>query len=355
MASLQYALTVSELKARGDVSSLRDEYTRVASAYNSLIDKELLLCPSCGDFKKRETGFYIDNRYITGRNPICKECLLKMAEQRKKDRDVPNETPESVQKVLKILDRPYDNEFYEQCVKGAMDGVKEKTRNSPFATYITAIMSLPQWKDKTYEDSDFGTSVETVDLTDDEIRENEVLLKKARERFGRDYNNADLLFLEKEYEDWVTRNPCESKSQETLYERICFTKLKINKNEREGKDTSQLDKNLQELMSSNQIKPSQNNTNALTDAKTFGQLIEKWENEKPIPEPSEEFKDVDRIGLLIDVFFKGHLSKMMGLKNAFSARYDQFMKKYTVSKPEYEDEEYSEELFDKMFGTQPDE
>ena len=50
---------------------------------------------------------------------------------------------------------------------------------------------------------------------------------------------------------------------------------------------------------------------------TFGQLIDKWEQEKPIPEPDEEFKDVDKIGLYIDVFFKGHLSKMMGLKNAF--------------------------------------
>lgn len=355
MASLQYALTVSELKARGDVSSLREEYERIASTYNSLLDKEFLLCPSCGDFKKRDTGFYTDNRYIIGRYPVCKECLLKIAEQRKKDRDAPNETPESVQKVMQMLDRPYDNEFYEKCVKGAADGVKEKNRSSPFATYITAIMSLPQWQGKTYADSDFGTSVETTELSEEEVAMNEELLAKARARFGRDYNNADLLFLEKEYEDWVTRNPCETKSQETLYERICFTKLKIIKYEREGKDTTSLDKNLQDLMSSNQIKPSQNNGNSLTDAKTFGQLIEKWENEKPIPEPSDEFKDVDKIGLLIDVFFKGHLAKMMGLKNAFSARYDQFMKKYTVNKPEFEDEEYSEELFDKMFGTQPDE
>lgn len=352
---MQYAFSVSELKARGDVSSLREEYERIAESYNSLLDKKIIMCPMCGDFKDREKGFYVDNRYITGRQPICKECLLKMAEQRKKDKDVPNETKESVQKVLQILDKPYDDDFYEKCIKGAMDGVREKNRNSPFATYITSILALPQWRNKTYADSDFGGSVEATELSEAELIENEAILKKARERFGRDYNNADLLFLEREYEDWVARNPCETKSQETLYERISFTKLKINKAEKEGKDTTALDKNLQELMASNQIKPSQNNSNTLTDAKTFGQLIEKWENEKPIPEPSEEFQDVDKIGLFIDVFFKGHLAKMMGLKNAFSARYDQFMKKYTVTKPEYEDEECSEELFDKMFGTQPDE
>lgn len=104
------------------------------------------------------------------------------------------------------------------------------------------------------------------------------------------------------------------------------------------------------MLSSAQLKPSQNASNTLTEAKTFGQLIEKWEQEKPIPEPSDEFKDVDKIGQLIDVFFKGHLAKMMGIKNAFSATYDRFMQKYTVTKPEYEDSEFSEEIFDRLFS-----
>ena len=88
---------------------------------------------------------------------------------------------------------------------------------------------------------------------------------------------------------------------------------------------------------------------------TFGQLIDKWEQEKPIPEPEEEFKDVDKIGLYIDVFFKGHLSKMMGLKNAFSALYERYIAKYTVKKPEYDEDVDSEVLFDKIFGKSIDE
>lgn len=350
MASLQYALTINELKARGDVNSLRDEYVKIADTYNSLLDKELIMCPVCGDFKKRDTAYYNDNRYITGKNPICKECLLKIAEQRKKDKDQPNETKQSVQKVLQILDRPYDDDFYEKCVKGAMDGVKEKTRNSPFATYITSIMSLPQWQNLTYADSDFGGSVEITELTEEEMLENEELLRKGKERFGRDYNNVDLLFLEKEYEDWTTRNVCETKAQELLFKRICFKELEIDKLQRDGKDTKEADKTLQELLASAQLKPSQNGSNSLADSNTFSQMIDMWEHDKPIPEPSDEFKDVDGIGQLIDVFFKGHLAKMLGLKNAFSSAYDRFMQKYTVTKPEYEDDEINEELFEKMFG-----
>lgn len=79
------------------------------------------------------------------------------------------------------------------------------------------------------------------------------------------------------------------------------------------------------------------------------------EEEKPIPEPDEDFKDVDKVGLYVDVFFKGHLSKMMGLKNAFSSLYEKFMAKYTVKKPEYEEDTDSEALFDQIFGARMDE
>jgi len=354
MADMKYASTVEELKRRG-VSSLREEYVEVAENYNSLLDMKILRCPMCGDFKKAETGFYQDNRFLSGRHPICKECLLKMAEQRKNDKDEPNETKKSVQKVLMLMDKVYDDDFYEKCIKGASDGVKEKNRHSPFATYITAIMSLPQWQNKTWEDSDFGSSDIKTELDEETKLMNEELLKKAKDRFGDEYNNVALLFLEKEYEDWTTRYACESKAQELLFKRICFKELEIEKAQKAGKDTKELDKTLQELLGSAQLKPSQLGSNSLTESKTFGQLIERWENEKPIPEPSEEFRDVDKIGLLVDVFFKGHLSKMMGLKNAFSARYDQFMKKYTVTKPEYQTDEFSEELFDKVFGSKLDE
>ena len=83
---------------------------------------------------------------------------------------------------------------------------------------------------------------------------------------------------------------------------------------------------------------------------SYGEWIKKLENERPVDEIDDELKDVDKIGLYIDVFFKGHLAKMMGLKNGLSRLYDKFMKKYTVEKPEYQDDETNEALFDAIFG-----
>ena len=103
------------------------------------------------------------------------------------------------------------------------------------------------------------------------------------------------------------------------------------------------------------MQPKQNSGDTTSDSQTFGTLIDKWENTRPIPEPEGDLKDVDKIGLYIDTFFRGHLAKMMGLKNGLSKLYDRYMKKYTVEKPEYDDDDDNEALFDAIFGEAIDE
>ena len=317
------------------------------------MDRKYLICTACGNPQKADEAFYLDDRFIAHRYPICKRCIQKMVEQRTSDKDEPNETKESVRKVLKMLDLPYLNDVYENCIKGASEGVKEKNRTSPFSTYIVMLKSLPQYRGLHWENSEFEEEYYDFE-SDDEVNENSRLYKKAKKRFGKGYSPQDLIFLESEYQDWTSRYACESKAQELLFKRICFKELEIDKAQKAGKDTKELDKTLQDLLASMSLKPAQNNSNALTEAKTFGQLIQKWEEEKPIPEPDEEFAQVNKIGLYLDVFFRGHMARMMGLKNAFSRTYDKFMKKYTVDKPEYDEDADSETLFDQIFGSMED-
>lgn len=354
IATFKTPYTPEEVKKIG-VSNVRTAYNELAEDYNKLMDFKYLICPMCGKPQKAEESFYKDVRFIGNRYPICKRCIQRMVEQRKTDRDEPNETKESVINVLRMLDRPYFNDLYEKCVKGTDEGIKEKNRRSPFLNYLTITGSLPQYAGKTWKDSEFDEDYYDVEFNDpNEVNENSRLFKQARNRFGKGYTSQDLVFLENQYQDWIKRYPCENKAQEILYESICLTQLNINKKQKSGKDTKDDLKTLQDLMTSLQIKPSQTNSNALTEAKTFGQLIEKWEDEwdggKPIPEPDEDFKDVDKIGMLIDVFFKGHLSKMMGLKNGFTHLYEKYMKKYTVTKPEYDEDTDSEAIFEQLFG-----
>lgn len=356
MANLKPPMSEEEVKKAG-VANVRIAYNKLASDYNKMLENDLLLCPKCNTWQKADTAFYFDKEYATNRYPICKRCIQLEVEQRKSDREEPNETKDSVKKVLQKMDRIFDENFYDECVKGALDGVKEKNRQSPFATYITAIQSLPNWKDnKTGKPKGWSESIflDDTEQSAEDINENSRIIKAARKRFGTEYSLADLYFLETQYEDWVSRYACESKAQELLFQRIAHTQLAIEKAQRSGKDTDKLDKTLQDLMGSNAIKPASSNSNSLTEAKTFGQLIQKWEAEEPIPQPDPEFQDVDKMGLWVDVFFKGHLSKMMGLKNAFSSLYEKFINKYTVTKPQYDEDADTESLFDRIFGSAMD-
>lgn len=351
MAYLKQSRSEAEIKS-ATVSKVKTYYNELARDYDRIINQDYILCPVCGEFISRD-NFYSDKRFAIGVFPQCKKCILAEVEQRSKKNDKPNETKTSVQKMLQKMDLPYIDSLYESLCKDVADEINEKNKRSPFLAYLPPIKSLPQWKSKTYADSEFEEGI--ISEEEEEINENSRILKSAKKRFGNSYNNVELIFLENEYQDWTRRYQCENKAQELLFKRVCFKELDIDRAQKEGKDTKELDKTLQELLGSLNLKPSQNNSNALTESKTFGQLIEKWENEKPIPEPDEDFRDVDRIGLYIDVFFKGHLSKMMGLKNGFSSLYEKFIRKYTVSKPEYEEDEDTEVLFEQIFGTKADE
>ena len=349
MAYLRQAKTEEEIKSL-TVAKVKKAYIDLAGDYNKVIEQDVILCPKCGDFIAR-SNFYTSKDYSIGVFPICKKCLLAMVEQRTKKNDVPNETKESVKRVLQLMDLPYINELYESMKKTVAQEVNEKNKKSPFLAYLVPLKSLPQYRDKHWKDSEFEDG--SVG-TENDITDKKELIEAGRKRFGNGFSNDDYAFLEEEYQDWIQRYACENKAQELLFKRICFKELDILRAQRAKKNTRELDKSLQELMTSLNVKPSQSNSNALTEAKTFGQLIQKWESEKPIPEPSDEFKDIDNIGLYIDVFFKGHLSKMMGLKNAFSSLYERFMKKFTVKKPEYDEDFDSEELFNEIFGREID-
>ena len=358
MAVLIKAKTDVEIKNMA-IANVRKSYSELANEYNRIVNEDTrkyLYCHRCNKFVSI-LNFYTDENNASGYFHMCKNCVQMMVEQRKTTRDEPNETKESVQFVLRLMDRPYIDELYDSCVKSAMDDVKEKTRYSPFASYIPMIKSLNQYKELKWKDSIFGDQDEIGVMATEESKENMRKLDKARKRFGR-LPNDDLIFLEEEYEDWVSRYECQTKAQEEIFERICFNKLDAMKARRDGKPTKDIDKSLQELLATQNIQPRQNagSMDAISEAQTFGTLIQKWENTRPIPEVSDELKDVDKVGLYIDAFYRGHMSKMLDIPNKYSHIYEKVMDKYTVKKKEndVDEDEDNEILFDKIFSNVED-
>ena len=300
-----------------------------------------------------ETNFY--NSYSRlfsnkGKIPYCKQCIEKFYQQYYEE--YVNEgclTPEKT--AIKRVCMTFDIYYADVVFNSVMNKIREGNINiSPMAQYMKTIQ-LSQYKEKSYDNTILNEMKEefVVDVSNG-VSSVTTVDQKTIDFFGSGFTDEDYKYLKREYDDWTARHECNTKAQEEVFKRICFKQLEILKATRKGEETKNLDATFQNLLDTAKLQPKQNSGDATAENQTLGTLIDKWENERPLPEIDEELRDVDKIGAYVDIFYRGHLSKMMGLKNGLSNLYAKFMKKYTVNKPEYSDEENSEVLFDAIFG-----
>lgn len=351
MAFLKQAKTEDEIR-KLTISNVRKAYNELAQDYNKIIDGDLIRCSKCGEFLSRRS-FYQNKNNATGVFHECKKCILKDATDYDKKTDTYIDNKEKTKHMLMLMNLPFDEKFYDSLIENINNDVAERQYGTAWSKYITAVSSLPQYKGLSWKDSEFVMGSEYDDEA--EIRENKNTIKKAKKRFGFGYTNEEYMWLEHEYQDWVSRYECNTKAQESIFERLCCKKLEIRKATMNGQPTKDLDRTYQDLLNSGNILPKQVTLDTMTDAQTLGTLIQKYEETRPLPEIDPELEDVDKIGLYIDAFFRGHASKMLGLKNRFSNIYEKVMSKYTVKPPEYDNEEDTEVIFEKIFGSVDDE
>lgn len=332
-----------------------------------------LKCICCGETKRAsdenkgiENDFYKSHSKIhlgcNGFMPICKDCLENLYNEylEKYEKEVEESENENVfeeyyaeKKTIKRLCMMNDIYYNDSLFKSAL---KHSNKNTMFSAYMK-IVNLIQYKKKTYdltliEDKEAIDEKENIIVCDD-AKNLKKVTKKTIKFFGEGLKDeSDYEFLQEQYDDWVARHECKTKAQEEIFKQICFTQLELLKAIRTKQDTKDLTATFQKLLETAKLQPKQNHSDTTSETQTFGTLIDKWENTRPLPDIDDELKDVDKIGLYVDVFFKGHLSKMMGLKNGFSNLYTKFMKKLTVNKPEYNSDDNSEVIFDAIFGNQ---
>lgn len=343
MAHLPGALVPKEVQAIGNVE-LRKQYNKLAESYNKVTNFEYLYCHKCNTFWTNK-NFYLDKRFASGYYPICKDCVLDMAtdyDARKKKR-IDNKS--KLIKMFESLDICYIDTMYKKSCAIVAAEKGDNPAGTVFQHMIAQLKSLPQFQKLKFKDSEFGEDTTIVEFDDD--RKADMATKK---RFGSGFTESDYLYLQDQYEDWCSRTQVDSKSQETYVMQICLQLLDIDKDRKDGKDVSNKLKALDTLMNAANLQPKQNVDNSSTDNLSFGQLIEKWENERPISEPSEEFKDVDGIGKYLRVWYAGWLSKALGLKNQFSEECEEEIAKYKVTKTELQEEGNSDDIYNAMFG-----
>lgn len=356
MANIKQPKNELELKQL-TLANLRKAYLDLADVYEKIINNELSYCPKCGKWKSSKpesSNFYSNKNNIDGIEHYgCRACILDECTDYDKKTKIRTDNKDKTIEVFKRLNWCFKIDDYNAQLAAINESVGEKNRGTAVQQLIVMVRSLPQYKFKTFKDSEFGVD-DLENNTEESTKLVQKTLKAAKKRFGNGYSNEDYMFLENQYQDWITRFECNTKTQEEIFERLSFKKLEIHKATLDGKSTKDLDRTYQDLMNTANITPRQTSMDAMADAQTFGTLIQKYENERPLPEIDPELQDVDKIGLYIDTFYRGHASKMLGLKNAFSNLYEKVMSKYTVKPPEYGEDSDSELIFEKIFGNVED-
>lgn len=325
----------------------------MAERKGKLTKKDKYTCFYCGN-EYVETNYYksfgnfFDN---IGKIPYCKQCIEKFYQyyfDKYTNEGCLNPEEKAVKRVCMAMDIYYSKANFDSAMKKIN---QDNINISPMGQYMKTI-SLSQYKGKSYdntvsEDEQKELAASLMDMSNVSDRK---IDEKTIQFFGIGFADEDYEFLQREYNDWTARHECKTKAQEEVFKDICFNRLQNLKALRIGEDTKDITASFQKMLDSGKLQPKQNVGDAMADNQTFGTLIDKWENTRPIPEVDEDLRDVDKIGLYLEIFFKGHLAKMMGLKNGLSNLYSKFMKKYTVEKPEYNDDEDGEALFDAIFG-----
>ena len=303
-------------------------------------------CCTCGKKYTKQSGnfSYSQSPLFKGNNsflPICNNCLENLVEQY-------TELLGSQNEAIKRVCLHWDMYFSESTLNSTK---KIDANRSRIKNYVKNC-NLFQNAGKTYDTYLKEINSERIDTINDleelkqdkEIKVNQETIKF----FGLGYTPEQYRFLQDQYDDWTHRHECRTKSQEEVFKNLCIAQLNIQIAQQTGGKVKDAMDSFQNLLGTANLKPCQTNENALADQNTFGTLIKKWENEKPISEPDPEWKDVDGIARYIHIYFLGHLCKMMGIKNSYSRMYDEEMEKYRVEKPEYEGDD--EALFDAVFN-----
>jgi len=273
------------------------------------------ICCTCGKIKSfnscssTRSDFYISSSpaYIAfGHMPFCKSCCLNLFKQYLVK--FGNDVKKAIYTYCRITNTLFTETLYEASMGKIV--AEQPDPEIFFGLYMKNVNSLKQFKNKTFDDSDFLYSSDNVKASlvfnkDFQLTE-DIMKRWSTAGFSED----DYKFLEREYEDFKDSIDEDDKIRQMFVRDICIARLEATKAriDKRYTDMKNLQNHANTLMVNGNFNPSKND-----DIKSLfhGQWIKHIENDMPITEPEKEFKDVNTIRKLIEVHFTKQVARML--------------------------------------------
>lgn len=269
---------------------------RVSKA-KTVVEKKI--CDKCKKPKNLKDDFYSadETLYHQGKFHLCKICV----------EDIINTNGfDGFLVILRAMNKPFIQDVY----KG------------DWKDYIRQINSLPQYRNFTYIHGDSISPNSKIQTSTKEKHETEGLSEEALRRWD-GFEPEKMRKLEDFYQELISTYEHGTPIQRNLYRNITITQIQANEAINDHKKYRELMETLSKLMNDANIKPVQETGAEANGISSFGEFIKMIEETEPIPEPREEFKDVDGIGKYIDKWFLHHMRRFLGMTNETMEEYDE--------------------------------
>lgn len=319
-----------------------------------VVEPDKVICFRCGKAYKQRRGFFLVSYAACHKGigflPYCKDCIDVMyAEYLSRCHNA----RDAARQMCRKLDL-----YWNESVFNSIE--KKTVARTVMAQYIQKINGQA-YAGKCYDDTlekegtlwSFDPEIvdETLQKTleqaveqpetDQEQQEEIEIPEELMKFWGSGYAPEVYHELEERRTYWMSsfqEGECPDIATEALIRQICALELDINRARASGKDVGQLVANLDKLIGSLGMKPTQkkqDDADASMANTPMGVWLYRYENLRPLPEVDDDLKDVNGIRRYVFTWM-GHLCKMLGLKNAYSQLYEDEIARLRVERPEYD-------------------
>lgn len=269
---------------------------------------EKQICSYCGQEKNLIQSFYVSNSVVykfNGRLTVCKSCLIEIYNDlcRKYEND-----KLALYNLCRMVDTYYTDDAYDMVKR--LEGTKDYNM---VKIYFQKINSLLQFKGNTFANTTVDKSdIEHREKLYDEMKEVDLgVSKEIRNFWGSEFSSSECISLQEYYDDLEAFYENKTPIQRTIYKDLAINELRKTRSSNPTDAKKYID--IQSaLMNDANIKPIQDKGD--DSLSTWGLWIKKIEDEEPIPEASDEFKDVDGIWNYIEKFFVKHMKRIFGVE-----------------------------------------
>ena len=255
-----------------------------------------------------ENDFYSVSNGIVDKMHICKECCTEIVDEHIKNGD---SIYEALYKLCAVTGILYNKALASGVIAAAVE--KDRTTRNVLNSYFKALYTLPQYKNKSFLDSDFSTVEELMNDPDTMA----LIQNQSADivKWGQGFSREDYQRLNALYAQWASGTSQDTITQKSLTKDLCKIDLRLEKAAVKGADIKDLLNQKQSLIKELAIDPQTllKNRQDNEAIESFGAWVAEIEKTSPAEyiENPEIYFDVNGIESYWDKHIKRPLKNLL--------------------------------------------